>query len=89
MKPKYYVTTAIAYVNGKPHIGHALEFLQADFVARYHRLAGKDVYFLTGTDEHGQKIVETAKQQGMSTKKLVGKNAKIFLEFTKLLGFCT
>ncbi len=83
---KYYVTTAIAYVNGRPHMGHMLEFLQADLVARYHRLVGDEVYFLTGTDEHGQKIVETAKAQGVATKDLVDKNAGIFQDFTRLLN---
>lgn len=82
---KYYLTTAIAYVNGKPHIGHTLEFIQADFVARYQRAIGKDVYFLTGTDEHGQKIKEAAKEQDLSTEDLVEKNAALFQEFTKTL----
>lgn len=82
---KYYVTTAIAYVNGKPHLGHTLEFIQADFVARYQRAIGKGVYFLTGTDEHGQKIKEAAKEQGLSTEELVEKNAAIFKEFTNIL----
>ncbi|MBS3131329.1 methionine--tRNA ligase [Candidatus Woesearchaeota archaeon] len=85
-KEKYYLTTAIAYVNGPPHIGHTLEFLQADFVARYQRLLGKDVHFLTGTDEHGQKIVETAKALGLKTEELVEKNAGLFIGFTKLLN---
>ncbi|MBL7055683.1 methionine--tRNA ligase [Candidatus Woesearchaeota archaeon] len=86
MKETYYVTTAIAYPNQPPHAGHMLEFIQSDFVARYQRLLGKDVHFLTGTDEHGQKIVEAAKDQGLTTQELVEKNAKIFLDFTKFLN---
>lgn len=64
MKDKFYLTTAIPYVNADPHIGFALEILYADVMARYQRLLGKDVYFLTGTDEHGQKILKTAKENG-------------------------
>ncbi len=62
MKNKYYLTTAIPYANANPHIGHALEFLYTDVMARYQRLLGRDVYFLTGTDEHGQKMLKTAKE---------------------------
>lgn len=75
---KFYITTAIAYVNAPPHIGHALEFIQADVLARYHRLIGDDTFYLTGTDEHGVKIYETAQELKMETKDLVDKNAKIF-----------
>ncbi len=72
------ITTAIAYVNGAPHIGHALEFVEADCLARYHRMIGDDVYFLTGTDEHGSKIVATAEKQGVSVEELVDTNAQKF-----------
>ncbi len=58
---KFYLTTAISYTNGHPHIGHAYEFIISDFIARFYRIRGKDVLFLTGTDEHGQKIERTAK----------------------------
>jgi methionyl-tRNA synthetase len=51
--PKFYVTTSIPYANAKPHIGHVMEFIQADTLARFHRIRGNDVFFLTGTDEHG------------------------------------
>lgn len=68
MKNKYYLTTAIPYANAEPHIGHALEFLYTDVMARYQRLLGKDVYFLTGTDEHGQKMLKTAKELGKSVE---------------------
>lgn len=61
---KYYITTAIAYTNGYPHIGHAYEFMTADILARLHRVFGYDVYFLTGSDEHGQKVANSAEKAG-------------------------
>jgi len=61
---KYYLTTAIAYTNGYPHIGHAYEFLSADVLVRYHRIMGFDTYFLTGSDEHGQKVATSAETAG-------------------------
>ena len=61
-KGKFYITTAISYPNGEPHIGHAYEALATDALARFKRLDGCDVFFLTGTDEHGQKIQQTAAQ---------------------------
>lgn len=79
---KFYITTSIAYVNSKPHIGYAMEILQADVLARYHRLFGKDVFYQTGTDEHGNKIVEAAKEAGLSVKELVDQNAGVFKELT-------
>lgn len=63
---KFYITTAIDYVNAKPHIGHALEKIQADVLARYHRQKGESVFFLTGTDEHGAKILRAAEEAGKS-----------------------
>ena len=60
-KEKYYLTTAIAYTSGKPHIGNSYEIVMADAIARFKKLEGKDVWFQTGTDEHGQKIEEKAK----------------------------
>jgi len=63
---KYYVTTPIYYVNDIPHIGHAYTTIAADVLARYHRLRGKDVFFLTGTDEHGQKVEEAARARGLT-----------------------
>jgi len=66
--PKFYVTTAIDYVNAVPHIGHAYEKIAADIVARYHRMRGKDVYFQTGVDEHGSKVEKSAHETGMSPK---------------------
>ena len=64
-RDRYYITTAISYPNGKPHIGHAYELIATDALARFQRLDGKDVYFLTGTDEHGIKMVQTAKKEGL------------------------
>ena len=63
-KPKYYITTAIAYTSGKPHIGNTYEIVLADAIARYKRSQGYDVFFQTGTDEHGQKIELKAKEIG-------------------------
>ena len=63
---KFYVTTPIYYVNDVPHIGHAYTTLLADVLARYHRLLGDETFFLTGTDEHGQKVQEAAQKRGVS-----------------------
>lgn len=70
-KKPYYITTAIAYTSGKPHIGNTYEIVLADSIARFKRQEGYDVYFQTGTDEHGQKIEETAKKEGFSPKEFV------------------
>jgi methionyl-tRNA synthetase len=66
----YYITTAISYPNGKPHIGHAYEAIAADAIARFHRLSGRDVRFQTGTDEHGLKMVQTARDKGVDVRDL-------------------
>ena len=66
----YYITTAISYPNGKPHIGHAYEAIAADAIARFHRLSGRDVRFQTGTDEHGLKMVQTAREKGVDVRTL-------------------
>jgi len=68
MKGKFYITTPIYYVNDVPHIGHAYTTVAADILARYNRLRGKDVFFLTGTDEHGQKVAKAAHDKGLSPK---------------------
>jgi len=78
MKPPFYVTTAIAYPNGAPHIGHAYEAIATDAIARFMRLDGRDVFFLTGTDEHGQKIQQTATKEGITPKELVDRNVAQF-----------
>lgn len=74
-KPKFYITTAIAYTSRKPHIGNSYEIVLTDAIARYKRMLGYDVFFLTGTDEHGQKIEEYAKEAGVSPKEYVDKVA--------------
>ncbi len=70
MPQRFYITTPIYYVNDKPHIGHTYTTVLADVIARHHRMMGEDVYFLTGTDEHGQKIEKTAAARGMTPKAL-------------------
>ncbi len=82
MDDKFYITTSIAYTNGPPHIGFTLELVQADVLARYNRKKGKDVYFLTGTDEHGQKIARKAKEEGKETQDFVDEVASQFKELT-------
>lgn len=77
---KFYITTAIDYVNSQPHIGHALEKIQTDVLARYHRKIGDDVWFLTGTDEHGAKIARAAAASRRDVKDFVDENAEIFRE---------
>jgi methionyl-tRNA synthetase len=75
---KFYVTTPIYYVNDEPHIGHAYTTILADVLSRYHRLFGDDVYFLTGTDEHGQKLQDAAKKAGLPTQEFCDKMAERF-----------
>src|SRR4030042_2085970 len=75
MKDKFYVTTSIVYTNAKPHIGFALESIQADFLARWNRSRGREVFFLTGTDEHGIKIARTAAEAGEEPQKFVDRGA--------------
>ena len=77
MNKTYYISTAIAYTSGKPHIGNTYEIVLADAIARYKRLTGYDVYFQTGTDEHGQKIEEKAKEAGKETQDYVDEIAEI------------
>ncbi|MHC2438016.1 methionine--tRNA ligase [Bradyrhizobium sp. USDA 4451] len=82
----YYITTAIAYPNGQPHIGHAYEAIATDALARFQRLDGKDVFFLTGTDEHGQKMIQTAQGEGMTPHDLATRNAARFKEMDERLN---
>ena len=70
-KPRYYLTTAIAYPNGPPHIGHAYEAIATDAIARFMRLDGYDVLFVTGTDEHGIKMLQTAAREKLTPPQLV------------------
>jgi methionyl-tRNA synthetase len=78
MSDPYYITTAIAYPNGDPHIGHAYEYIATDSLARFKRLDGFDVRYLTGTDVHGQKMAETAAALGISTAELARRNSDVF-----------
>ncbi|WP_338833300.1 methionine--tRNA ligase [Bradyrhizobium septentrionale] len=82
----FYITTAIAYPNGQPHIGHAYEAIATDALARFQRLDGKDVFFLTGTDEHGQKMIQTAQGEGMTPFDLATRNAARFKEMDERLN---
>lgn len=84
--PKFYLTTAIHYTNGPPHIGHAYEMVSADAIARFKRLDGYDVFAMTGTDEHGQKVQRTAAQNGVSPKDFVDGIATRFQEMEQRLG---
>lgn len=86
MSNKFYITNSIAYVNAKPHIGYAMELIQADVLARYHRLNGDETFFLTGTDEHGMKLAQTAKDQNLSPKELVDMNAANYRTLTGQLS---
>ncbi|MFH0296014.1 methionine--tRNA ligase [Bradyrhizobium sp. 31Argb] len=82
----FYITTAIAYPNGQPHIGHAYEAIATDALARFQRLDGKDVFFLTGTDEHGQKMIQTAQSEGLTPAELATRNAARFKEMDERLN---
>ncbi|MBW6440481.1 methionine--tRNA ligase [Patescibacteria group bacterium] len=83
---KFYITTSIAYANAAPHIGYALEVVQADALARFHRLQSEDVFFLSGTDEHGTKIKKTAAEKGVETQIFVNQNADKFKLLLKELN---
>lgn len=85
-KPKYYITTAIAYTSRKPHIGNSYEIVLTDAIARFRRLQGYDVFFLTGTDEHGQKIEEYAKNAGVTPKEYVDKVSGEIKEICDMLN---
>jgi methionyl-tRNA synthetase len=82
----YYITTAIAYPNGLPHIGHAYEAIATDALARFQRLDGKDVFFLTGTDEHGLKMVQTAEAEKLPTLEVATRNALRFKQMDERLN---
>lgn len=85
-KKTFYVTTPIYYVNDKPHIGHAYTTVAADIISRYKRMCGYDVFFLTGTDEHGQKMEQSAQKQGIKPIELADKNNARFRELWKILN---
>ncbi len=83
---KFYITTAISYPNGRPHIGHAYELIATDTVARFQRLDGRDVFFLTGTDEHGIKMAQTARKEGLTPRELADRNSALFRQMADLVG---
>ena len=83
---KFYITSSLPYTNANPHIGFALEIIQTDVLARYQRQQDKDVFFLTGTDEHGTKVAKTAKDAGVSPREFTNKISGKFLELTKTLN---
>ena len=81
----FYITTAIDYVNGSPHLGHAYEKVLTDVIARFRRMMGDNVYFLTGTDEYGQKIQQSARARGIEPSVFVDQVAPEFQEMCKRL----
>ena len=85
-KRPYYITTAISYPNDAPHIGHAYEAVATDALARFRRLQGRDVFFLTGTDEHGIKMLQTAKAQGIAPAELADRNTPKFRDMVRALN---
>ena len=85
-KPKFYLTTPIYYANSRPHVGSAYTTIVCDVIARYKRMCGYDVAYLTGTDEHGVNIERAAEQAGITAQELVDKNEKIFRDLWTLLG---
>jgi methionyl-tRNA synthetase len=85
-KPKFYLTTPIYYANSRPHVGSAYTTIVCDVIARYKRMCGFDVAYLTGTDEHGVNIERAAEKQGITPQQLVDKNEAIFRDLWKLLG---
>jgi methionyl-tRNA synthetase len=77
----FYLTTAIDYANGKPHMGHAYEKILADVIARHQRLCGQKVHFLTGLDEHGQKVQQSAEKEGITPQQLCD---RVILDFKNM-----
>ena len=86
MSDPFYITTAIAYPNGKPHIGHAYEAIATDTIARFQRLMGRDVRFVTGTDEHGLKMVQTARAAGRETLEFADEMSSYFKDMCDRLN---
>src|SRR5919199_271417 len=82
----YYLTTAIAYPNGAPHIGHAYEAIATDAIARFMRIDGYDGFFLTGTDEHGMKVQQTARREGLTPRELLDRNVPRFRAMVERMG---
>ena len=86
MDKNYYITTPIYYPSAKPHMGHAYSSIIADFFARFKRIQGFKVYFLTGTDEHGQKIQRAAEKKGMEPLKFCDEISETFRNLSKILN---
>src|SRR5277367_6351614 len=86
MTQSCYITTPIYYVNGAPHIGHAYTSIAADVMARFKRLDGYDVFFLTGTDEHGQKVEQAAREAGVDPQTYVDRISADFQDMTRAMG---
>ena len=86
MVKKFYITTSIAYTNAPPHIGFALELIQADVLARYHRNLGEEVFFLTGTDEHGQKVLRAAEKCKKKPEEFCDELSNKFKDLRKVLN---
>jgi methionyl-tRNA synthetase len=86
MSEPYYITTAISYPNGRPHIGHAYEAIATDAIARFHRMMGRDVRMVTGTDEHGLKMVQTARDAGVETLALADEMSSYFKDMCSVLN---
>ena len=86
--PKFYITTAIPYVNAPPHVGHGLEAVQVDALARYHRQIGDDTFFLTGSDDNSITNVRAAEREGIPVADLVARNTEGFVELDRRLGVC-
>jgi len=87
VRDTYYITTPIYYVNDAPHIGHAYTTLACDVIARFMRLDGKQVKFLTGTDEHGQKVEKSAQAAGLEPKAFTDKVSQNFRDLAKAMNF--
>jgi methionyl-tRNA synthetase len=82
----FYITTAIPYVNAKPHVGHALEFVQADTIKRYHQLLGEDVALLSGSDENALKNVQASESVGKNIQEFVDENSRLFQNLAEQLS---
>ncbi|HYP62399.1 MAG TPA: class I tRNA ligase family protein, partial [Acidocella sp.] len=85
-KHSYYITTPIYYVNGAPHLGHAYTSTAADVLARWHRLEGHDVFFLTGTDEHGQKVEAAARLAGIPPQQFTDQVSDDFRDMARVMN---
>jgi methionyl-tRNA synthetase len=86
MADRYYLTTSLPYTNSRPHIGFALEIIQADVIARWQRLLSREVFFLTGTDEHGSKIAKVAQEEGQTPQMVAEHNSGLFAELKEILN---